>query len=58
MKTNDLRECHTCKKVYDEREVKRSLGSESAPYLLGYCSAPCYTNATVELILEGIDDGE
>ena len=37
--------CKHCEKEYDRSEVKRVLGKESAPYLQGYCSAPCYTKA-------------
>jgi hypothetical protein len=35
--------CKYCKKEYDKEEVKRTLGEESAVYILDYCSAQCYT---------------
>jgi len=37
--------CKHCNKEYNRGEVKRVLGEESSPYLLGYCSAQCYTKA-------------
>lgn len=37
------RMCKGCETLYDENKVKRSLGVESMVYLLGYCSAGCYT---------------
>jgi hypothetical protein len=37
--------CKHCEQPYDKEEVKRINGSESAPYLLGYCSAQCYTKS-------------
>ena len=40
--------CKTCLQSYDKNEVKRTLGKESLPYLLGYCSAFCYTNKTTK----------
>jgi hypothetical protein len=38
-----MKKCKQCGKEYDPNEVKRTLGEESSPYLLGYCSARCYT---------------
>ena len=32
-----------CNKPYTLSEIKRIYGKESMPYLLGYCSAVCYT---------------
>lgn len=37
--------CQYCGKAYNPRNVKRILGKESSPVLLGYCSAKCYTDA-------------
>lgn len=36
-----------CGRFHNTDEVKRSLGKESAPYQLGYCSANCYTQHLV-----------
>jgi hypothetical protein len=36
--------CTFCGELYDQNQVKRSLGKESMVYLLGVCSARCYTN--------------
>lgn len=41
--------CKQCGNEYDLNNVKRSLGKESMPYLLGYCSAKCYTDSTLKL---------
>jgi hypothetical protein len=37
-----------CNREYDENQVKRILGKESSPYLLGYCSAQCYTHSLIK----------
>jgi len=29
--------------MYDEKQVARSLGKESMVYMLGFCTAGCYT---------------
>ena len=41
--------CKNCGDYYNPEAVKRSLGSESYPYLLGFCSAPCYTKAQMRI---------
>jgi hypothetical protein len=33
---------------YSKKEVERIFGTYSRPAELGYCSAVCYTNATIE----------
>jgi len=38
--------CNFCKKQYNRDLVERMLGVESAPAILGYCCAQCYTLAT------------
>lgn len=38
-------ECKYCGREYDAEQVKHSLGKESSPYILGYCSAQCYTKS-------------
>jgi len=44
----NMRTCKCCGKEYDEDTVRRSLGADSRPYLLGYCSARCYTRDVIE----------
>jgi len=36
--------CKKCKRNVDSKEVKRKYGKESRVYLLGFCSAKCYTD--------------
>ena len=36
-----------CKKSHDGFRVLRSLGDDSMPYLMGFCSAQCYTKYTL-----------
>jgi hypothetical protein len=38
-----LRTCRGCFEMYDEKQVARSLGKESMVYMLGFCTADCYT---------------
>ena len=40
--------CKECEKEYSQAEVARTLGKFSQPYMLGYCSAGCYTKAYVK----------
>jgi hypothetical protein len=35
--------CKTCGKIYSKSDIVRTLGKESMPYQLGFCSAFCYT---------------
>ena len=35
--------CKNCNREYDKENIKRVYGKESMPYLLGFCSAKCYT---------------
>lgn len=42
------KKCKYCGEDYNPEAVRRSLGSHSFPYILGYCSAPCYTKALTE----------
>lgn len=35
--------CKECKEYYDPKTVARAYGKESRPFILGYCSAACYT---------------
>jgi len=42
-KTITLSICKNCTGQYDKAEVKHTLGEFSMPYILGYCSARCYT---------------
>ena len=37
-----------CGKEYSTEEVRRIYGKESSPYILGYCSAYCYTQTTLK----------
>lgn len=37
-----------CQREYDRDEVARIYGELSNVFLLGYCSAYCYTRATVK----------
>ena len=37
-----------CQREYDRDEVARVYGKESNVYLLGYCSAYCYTRDNVK----------
>lgn len=39
--------CNFCNVKYDKKEIKRIYGKESRPYLLGYCSAACYTKDVI-----------
>jgi len=43
MKDNITKECKFCGVIHSPREVKRVYGKLSRPYILGYCSAQCYT---------------
>lgn len=43
------KKCNWCNKPHDPEEVKRKLGEFSRPYLEGFCSAYCYTQATIAL---------
>lgn len=43
MKDSITKECKHCGVIHSPREVKRIYGKLSQPYLLGYCSAQCYT---------------
>jgi hypothetical protein len=43
-----MKECKQCGKEHDPKDVARSLGKESSPYLLGYCTARCYTKAVIQ----------
>ena len=36
-----------CRKEFDMGDVARRYGKDSNVYLLGYCSAQCYTRDTV-----------
>ena len=38
-----MKQCNFCKEEYKPIQVARSLGKESGPYKLGFCSAHCYT---------------
>ncbi len=40
--------CKHCGKPYDRKELKRILGANSSPVLLGYCGAFCYTDALID----------
>jgi hypothetical protein len=39
--------CKYCDREYDEDEVARKYGELSNVFVLGYCSAYCYTQDTV-----------
>lgn len=39
--------CKQCGKPYILSEIKRIYGEESNIYLLGYCSAKCYTKKII-----------
>ena len=43
---------YRCQKEYDRDEVARRYGKDSNVYLLGYCSAYCFTRDTVK----GVDE--
>lgn len=45
MKDNN---CKKCGNNYDKKEVKRIYGEDSSPYILGYCSAQCYTKDVIK----------
>ena len=38
-----LCDCKGCGKQIDKNEIKRIYGSPSMVYILGYCTAYCYT---------------
>lgn len=44
--------CLHCEESYDPEEVIRTLGDESAPAVLGYCSAQCYTKEVTKRVDE------
>lgn len=41
--------CKCCGKEYNKKALSRSLGNESNPVILGYCSAPCYTKSVLSV---------
>jgi len=47
MKNLQTSECKHCGVIYNPREIKRIYGKLSRPYLLGYCSAQCYTQDVI-----------
>ena len=54
MKKKDMAICkyEKCQKEFDREEVARRYGKDSMVYLLGYCSAQCYTKDTVKGVEE------
>lgn len=53
-KTTDAKDERFCKSVscgkfHSIKEVERTLGKESSPALLGYCSVRCYTTSFISL---------
>jgi len=50
MKKKEMAICkyEKCLKEFDRNEVARRYGEDSNVYLLGYCSASCYTRDTVK----------
>ena len=52
MAKKEIRICNNCKKEYDRKQLKRSLGEYSATYMLGYCSSFCYTDMTIDKELD------
>lgn len=47
MNKDRKRECRLCKKQVDTDNIRRVYGSCSHVYVLGYCSAQCYTKDTI-----------
>ena len=41
-----------CRKEFDRNDVARRYGEDSNVFLLGYCSAQCYTRDTVKGVKE------
>ena len=41
-----------CQREFDKEDVRRRYGKDSNVYLLGYCSAYCFTRDTVK----GVDE--
>ena len=41
-----------CRKEFDRNDVARQYGKDSNVFLLGYCSAYCYTRDTVKGVSE------
>lgn len=54
MKKKEMAICKykRCGKEFDRNEVARIYGGLSNVYLLGYCSAQCYTMDTVKGVSE------
>jgi hypothetical protein len=40
--------CKHCGRTYDRKALKKVLGADSLPVLLGYCGAFCYTDAKID----------
>jgi len=49
-----MKHCNFCKSLYTPALVARSLGRDSQPYKLGFCSARCYTQFSQPKISENI----
>ncbi len=39
--------CKNCNESYDKNKVKRAYGKESYVYMLGFCTAKCYTEKSL-----------
>lgn len=48
LKVRGVCKYHGCQKEYNRDEVARQYGKFSSVFLLGYCSAQCYTKDTVK----------
>ena len=48
IKNKGICKWYQCQKEFDRDEVARQYGNDSNVYLLGYCSAYCYTRGKVK----------
>lgn len=48
MKNDRKGKCRYCEKEVNTDDIRRIYGSCSHVYMLGYCSAKCYTKDTIK----------